>query len=111
MLDAVRGPFLARYSRDGICCVAGGRRFAGARTPLANASGTWLAAHVASSLRTIRKTECPVSLAGADSRALAPHSLTRAGPGSLLTSPAPCALFAKRNVPCRWPAPARGGLD
>src|SRR6202171_2903499 len=34
---------------------------------------------------------CRVSVVGADSRALAPHSLKRAGPGSLLTA---AALFA-----------------
>jgi hypothetical protein len=40
----------------------------------------------ACSLHAIRSVECLASPAGADSRSLAPHSLKRAGPGSLLTA-------------------------
>src|ERR1700681_4557731 len=38
-------------------------------------------------LARFRRMPCLASPAGADSRALAPRSLTRAGPGSLLTAP------------------------
>jgi hypothetical protein len=40
----------------------------------------------ACSLHAIRSVECLASPGGADSRSLAPHSLKRAGPGSLLTA-------------------------
>jgi NitT/TauT family transport system substrate-binding protein len=70
--------------------------------PIRFANGTWLAAHsatwlaralltVAHLLAWYRNVDRRVSVLCADSRPLAPHSLKRAGPGSLLTV---AALFA-----------------
>src|SRR6266851_1330430 len=67
-LAAHRGAPPCVVSKCGPPRVGALRRFAAARTPLAKASG-------AGSLYAIRKWECLVSPAGADSRALAPHSL------------------------------------
>src|SRR6202158_4259297 len=60
--------------------------------PIRLANGSWLAAHGASSLHAVRKTECPVSLAGADSRAHAPHSPRERE----------LARCSRRPLPARW---------
>ena len=56
---------------------------------------------VAHLLAQYRNVDRRVSVLGADSRPLAPHSLTR-------VAPAPCTPFASGNVLCRWQALIRG---